>query len=594
MTATFESLEPRTLWCVAGAEAPHASAALRQESVTLVAGAPQTDDWVTWPALPAALGEVSAGLIGDNLYVVGEGNPATYVYALTPPPGVWSTAAARPHPGNHHAAEVVNGRLYLFGGLTRGSEGEVQVFDPATGAWTKGADMPFAAGSSSSALIGGMVYVAGGIVGGTATTDRVARYDPTTDTWAEMAPMRHGRNHAASGTDGQKLYVFGGRGPGSGDANVLENGFDTVQVYDPLTNTWQSSDDLNAVLAPLPRARGGMGKAAFAFGEFYVLGGETRNGPGATADGVYDRVDVCDVATNSWRLAPPMEVPRHGIFPVVREQVADGRVYRTVWVAGGGVRAAGSQSTVFDSFTVSRPLTPPPPPPPPTDPAAVAARYVFYNNSAFDGNDPAATPADDAAIATDKLALAAPPPGSLAPVQPASFANYTSYSRGINGVMVDVANLPAALTASDFVFQAGNDASPAAWPAAPAPAVTQRAGAGINGSTRVTLTWPDGQLQKTWLRITVLPTPNTGLAAPDLFYFGNWPGETGNRPNDTRVNKADAELTRRNRTRRNTPPPAITSRFDFDRNGVVNVLDRRVIAAARTKKRVFLALIAGQ
>ena len=35
--------------------------------------------------------------------------------------------------------------------------------------------------------------------------------------------------------------------------------------------------------------------------------------------------------------------------------------------------------------------------------ASVAGRYVFYNNSAFDGGNPAANAADDAAIARSKL-----------------------------------------------------------------------------------------------------------------------------------------------------------------------------------------------
>ncbi|MCK4275430.1 MAG: hypothetical protein KAX78_02885, partial [Phycisphaerae bacterium] len=55
--------------------------------------------------------------------------------------------------------------------------------------------------------------------------------------------------------------------------------------------------------------------------------------------------------------------------------------------------------------------------------AEVLGRYVFYNNSALDGLDPAANAADDGAIATDKTALLG---GSTA-----AFANYTSYSRGI-------------------------------------------------------------------------------------------------------------------------------------------------------------------
>ena len=88
--------------------------------------------------------------------------------------------------------------------------------------------------------------------------------------------------------------------------------------------------------------------------------------------------------------------------------------------------------------------------------SALVGRYVFYNNSRYDGHtgyisgDPAINIFDDNAIATDKTALL---PGHLA-----TFANYTSYSRGINGIMVDIAGLanPGSISAADFQFQVGN------------------------------------------------------------------------------------------------------------------------------------------
>jgi len=86
-----------------------------------------------------------------------------------------------------------------------------------------------------------------------------------------------------------------------------------------------------------------MGRAIWLRGEFYVFGGETLDDPDASADGVYDRVDVFDPVANSWRSEAPMPSPRHGIFPVLYQ----GHVF----LAGGGTRAANSQSTRFDTFT---------------------------------------------------------------------------------------------------------------------------------------------------------------------------------------------------------------------------------------------------
>jgi N-acetylneuraminic acid mutarotase len=199
--------------------------------------------------------------------------------------------------------------------------------------------MPFPAGSSASALIGDRIYLAGGIVGDT-TTSQAAVLDLTTMTWSPIADMPRPRNHAASGTDGSRLYVFGGRGPGSGDSNVVANGYDDVQIYDPASDSWAVSDGSAGSPPALPQARGGTGKAVYLNGEFWVMGGETLDGPGATEDGTYARVDIFDPQTGSWRRGPDLGVARHGIFPLA----AAGHVF----VAGGGTRSALSQSRVME------------------------------------------------------------------------------------------------------------------------------------------------------------------------------------------------------------------------------------------------------
>jgi N-acetylneuraminic acid mutarotase len=206
--------------------------------------------------------------------------------------------------------------------------------------------MPFATGSSSSAVIGGSIYVAGGIVG-SSTTNRLARYTPATNSWSELAPMPQGRNHAASATDGTKFFVFGGRGPGSGDSNMVANGFNTVQIYNPATNTWVSSASAGSTIAPLPQARGGMGKAVFVNGEFFVIGGETATGAGATSNKVYNRVDIYNPSTNTWRLGPAMPTARHGIFPLLQSN--------KIYVAAGGVVAGASSSKILEILTLATP-----------------------------------------------------------------------------------------------------------------------------------------------------------------------------------------------------------------------------------------------
>jgi ELWxxDGT repeat protein len=202
-------------------------------------------------------------------------------------------------------------------------------------------------------------------------------------------------------------------------------------------------------------------------------------------------------------------------------------------------------------------------------PATVMGRYVFYNHSSYDGNDAGATPADDNAIATDKVALLA--------TQDAlpTFANVTSFDKGLNGVMIDIAGLPNepgdALTANDFNFNT---------PATPV-SVTVRRGAGVTGSDRVTLIWRDYNpmdlsplpqaVANGWLIVTVKANGHTGLANSDSFIFGNLVAETGDAGATPgwRVNALDVAAVKRDLNKATT----LATRTDFNRDGRVNALD---------------------
>ena len=156
-------------------------------------------------------------------------------------------------------------------------------------------------------------------------------------------------------------------------------------------------------------------------------------------------------------------------------------------------------------------------------PSTVAGRHIFYNQSAFDGNNAAQGTADDAAIATDKSAY-------IPNATTAVFNNITSFTRGINGIMVDLVGGGdhASINANDFIFKVGNNNSPSTWATVTAtPTISVRTGAGTGGSDRVTITWASASIRNQWLEVQVLPTANTGLTAADVFFWGNKVGDTG-------------------------------------------------------------------
>jgi hypothetical protein len=192
--------------------------------------------------------------------------------------------------------------------------------------------------------------------------------------------------------------------------------------------------------------------------------------------------------------------------------------------------------------------------------ASVLDRNVFYNNSGLDGANAGIGPDDDLAIATDKIALF--------PGQAASFVNYTSYNRGINGIMLDIAGTHGAISADDFTFKVGNDNSPETWNPAPAPlSVGVRAGAGLSGSDRVEIVWADGAIKNTWLQVTLAANGNTGLASSDTFYFGNAIGDTGNSPTSAAVTAQDVAGTIWHVLRQTSGAQSAVSSFDHNRDG---------------------------
>jgi hypothetical protein len=204
----------------------------------------------------------------------------------------------------------------------------------------------------------------------------------------------------------------------------------------------------------------------------------------------------------------------------------------------------------------------------------LVGREIFYAGSSYDdGTDAglqgaaAAGPVDSPVPADGKRALL--------PGQYASFANYTSYSRGINAIAIDVSHVPdpEAVSSADFSFRLGSGAAGAAWTEAPAPAsVRVIPGAGSVGSDRILITWDDGAIQNTWLEVVVHASPRIPLAHDDLHYWGNLVGETGSHAAFARVG-LDDELAVMNHYRTFADPPGIEDRYDFNRDGRVDAAD---------------------
>ncbi len=228
--------------------------------------------------------------------------------------------------------------------------------------------------------------------------------------------------------------------------------------------------------------------------------------------------------------------------------------------------------------------------------STVVGRELFYSGSSrYDTTGNPQTPlpfSDDNAIATDKSAY-------IANGTAATFANVSTYDKGLNGVMVDLqggglhGSITLAGVLNDFTFKVGNNNSPDTWAAAPLPiTVTVRAGAGISGSDRVELIWAAGAIQQQWLEVTVKATANTGLAAKDVFFYGNEIGATGSSNTATiaKVTSSDVTDTQTHGATLKANIP-VTNIYDFNKDGQVGSADVTDVQTHGTTNKNGLAFI---
>jgi hypothetical protein len=211
--------------------------------------------------------------------------------------------------------------------------------------------------------------------------------------------------------------------------------------------------------------------------------------------------------------------------------------------------------------------------------ASVTGRRLFYNNSVWDDAGFGFTNAS--AIAGDKTAYI--PNGS----NTSTFASMSSYTKGINGIMVEITGTTHTLTAADFTIKmsgqgiAANN-TPSAWAAAPSFSVTRVPNTPTSGTDRYELVWADGAITERYLYVVVEGNDalgdnntNTGLIASDYFFFGSKIGDVGTPEFYPNVDATDQVQVRDNQGS-TAPPTGVLNIFDFNRDALIDATDQIV------------------
>lgn len=216
-----------------------------------------------------------------------------------------------PTPRGRFAQAMVDGRIYVLGGLTEGSwSAQVEVYDPAQDRWDRRTPMPTAVANVGAAVVEGRIYVPGGLDEANQVTDVLRAYDAQADTWATLAPLPKPLCAYAIAAVEQGFYVLGGWDG--------QHYLDSVYYYDVAQDAWREEQPLS-----VPR---GFAAAATLNGQVYLLGGYD----GSTEYNLCESFDPQRAAEGQdpWVRHTPMGIGRAGHSVAV----SDGSLY----VVGGG------------------------------------------------------------------------------------------------------------------------------------------------------------------------------------------------------------------------------------------------------------------
>ncbi|WP_439883480.1 malectin domain-containing carbohydrate-binding protein [Pontibacter sp. MBLB2868] len=224
----------------------------------------------------------------------------------------WATAASQPYSVSEAQGEVVNGKLYTFGGFDSQKPcctptSRAYMYDPVTNKWSAIASMPPMNGTNYGGVThagfttdGKDIYFAGGYTSNTAGTGQIFG---TKEVWKYIvSENRYTRlpDLPITISAGQLEYLNGKlyHIAGTNSSRTADLGNQYVLDLNNLTAGWKT-------LAPLPNPRQHAGSAVYD-GKIYFIGGQSGHDDALVAQKDVHRYDP---ATDTWTKMADLPVP---------------------------------------------------------------------------------------------------------------------------------------------------------------------------------------------------------------------------------------------------------------------------------------------
>jgi N-acetylneuraminic acid mutarotase len=300
----------------------------------------RSSQWIARPPLRHARGGLGVATVGGQILAIG-GFDETNIFDAVEArrvsgSGRWRELAPLPTARANLATAEVGGLVYAIGGLDDvdvDNSDVVETFNPRTGRWATSVPLPQPRAFAGAAGLGGLLYVAGGEVklapDTYEVTNSVVVYDPKQNTWQSVAPMPTIRQRLRLVASGRYLYAIGG-------FDLAGQSLTTVERYDPKSNSWATMNPMveSRALPCTVETKVGNRRVLVVVGGFVFA-------PGGVLIGARRTTEVFDPHTGRWT---PLDV----LLPIARGShdcatEADG----TVLAIGGITRRVVEDPNIY-------------------------------------------------------------------------------------------------------------------------------------------------------------------------------------------------------------------------------------------------------
>ncbi len=149
----------------------------------------------TWNGKIYAFG----GSVGPNTF-------SNKLFEFDPVSAIWKALANMPF-GAETKGEIVNGKLYVFGGFNGKPLNKLAIYDIATNTWENWVKMPVAVSANATAIIGDKIYLTGDYV----NLNSLIKFETKDRSFTLLSDHNlKSRRHCAAESLNGRLFVMGG------------------------------------------------------------------------------------------------------------------------------------------------------------------------------------------------------------------------------------------------------------------------------------------------------------------------------------------------------------------------------------------------